>query len=470
MDISYHRLGWDNLIDLLSINEQNISMIDTITTIQKRLECEGAPVHVQEQLIDLYPHTLGLSLFLCTTRFSFYSRKLMVKIFQAIQRYSDEQMVYCIEKFHTERPRPQEHVDDKLIIGEAMTLIFASFDDYSATPQSGNLNALKIVRERYPESILHADSNNYTPLHGVSSAFTTPIFQFFIEWHLDQRPNERGGLYHMNGSGITPLDGLIGTYEDILPTLQWLCSRTLLQGKDIHDWHLIHRAAFSSSLSTIQFLLKLYPSGALQEDQDGNLPLDLFMSMKYREQKDFSEDDFEIIKVLIKYGVTYGGYQTVGGLFHLNPSENDRCTLTFLLQEVGNENEERLWQIIDEVITDYTKESQSHGSVLSIMHGAVEYKQFISNEMFQTILLRYGASCRNLNDELPLMSAIKKGVSWDDCGLHILNVNKSALYEVDPETNLPLFLVAACRKEAGLNTVYSLSMPAVLEFSHENKE
>lgn len=158
-------------------------------------------------------------------------------------------------------------------------------------------------------SILYIDTLMFTPLHRVCEALNMGIIKFFINWHLDQCSPGRGGLYQTNIDGITSLDTLIDTQMNIVPILQWLCSRGLLNSGDVDSKGLARRSIRSSSISTIEFMLDLLPSAVLAVDHDGDLPFHLHL---YRERASFSNEDFAITELLIRCGILGLGLGLLG--------------------------------------------------------------------------------------------------------------------------------------------------------------
>ena len=254
---------WEQILHQLSLNPPMHDLADlpndALSTLRQGLESNGASLHELQKIISTYPIEFGFSVLLCTIRFpDVYSKELMDSILIAIKQYRSYIMDYCIEQFNGGRKLQKT---DENIVGEALTLLFSTFDDYVATPQSGNLNAIKYIKNHYPNSVFYSDTHAFTPLHGVCSVLNRNLFEYFIMWHLERKPHGRGGLYEMNDSGITAMDTLIDTEQDITPTLTWLRRRGLLTSLDIEKWLLIHRAAHSSSICTIKFFLDLFPSG-----------------------------------------------------------------------------------------------------------------------------------------------------------------------------------------------------------------
>lgn len=345
---------------------------------------------------------------------------------------------------------------DNRVIGEALTILFSFFDNFIASPQSGNLDAVRYIKKHYPSAISYVDRHHFTPLHGACSALNMNMFRFFVEWHLEQNPLQRGGLYDMNSSGITPLDTLIDTQQNITPTLIWLRKRGLLTSRDVDKWLLVHRAAHSSSISTIGFFLDLLPSAVLSKDGDDNLPIHLFLGLRFRPRGSFSDEDFAILRLLISQGISYGGINSIGGLFDEDPAEEGQdesscCTLTTLLREVGENNAERVWEVVSDCVAeagDYTD--------APILHAAIRgYKQCVSHELLLQVLGRFGAEGRDEHGELPLHFAVREGVRWEEGLSDIVEANVEALKEVDEETNLP-FLPFAALNGADLSDLYHL--------------
>jgi hypothetical protein len=279
------------------------------------------------------------------------------------------------------------------------------------------------------------------------------IIKYYIEWHAERAPTKRGGLYTMNDSGITPIDTLIDTQQNLVPILTWFQNHDLLRSSDVSTWLLVHRSAHSSSISTIRFFLQLNPSDVLVEDDDRNLPIHLHLGLRYRPRRSFSEQDFEIVKLFLSYGIINGGINTIGGLFHPDPDvDGQACTLTMLLEKAGETNLDRIWQIIDECLN----EAGSYENA-PIVHAAIKNKQHVPDDLFRQILDRYGAT--NLNDrhELPLSYAVKIGAEWSGCVSHILERHVEAIDLVDQDTGLPILPFAALQEGANLDTIYELS-------------
>jgi len=274
---------------------------------------------------------------------------------------------------------------------------------------------------------------------------------------LEQKPEGRGGLYDMNDSGITSLDTLIDTQTNNVPALNWLKNRGLLKSKDVDDWLLIHRAAHSSSIETIQFFLDLNPSGVLSEDDDGNFPIHLHLYLRFRQEGTFSEQDLNIVRLFISQGIINGGIDTIGGLFYPDPDADNSCTLDALLKEVGESNQERIWAMIDDCL-------RARGEYFNapIVHAAILNKEIISDELFEEILERYGANNRNDNGELPLTYALKLGSKWNGCVSKLIKANSDALNENDPVTGLPPLPYTASQENADLSTIYELTRMSLI--------
>jgi len=256
----------------------------------------------------------------------------------------------------------------------------------------------------------------------------------------------------MNDSGITSLDTLIDTHQDLTPVLTWLQNRGLLGSHDVNEWLLIHRAAHSSSPSTIRFFLNLLPGGVLSQDDDGNLPIHLHLGLRYRSGNAFSAIDFQITRLLLQYGIANGGMSTIGGLFHADPDDDNCCTLTGLLAEAGEGNAEQIWRTIDECLHEVNNYERA-----PIVHAAIYHKKHMSKEIFQNIVTRYGSADRDEHGMLPLWYAVKLGRKWDDCIKHLVESNHMALYEDDRETGLSMLARAGSSTQADLGTIYKLT-------------
>jgi hypothetical protein len=444
-------IPWRTVIEQLRGNRNYLDDGDIISMIRRRIECDGNSASTEQlvELIDSYPRELAFSLFLCVTRFPVHSRILMDKIFQAIEDYSEEQMDYCILKFQGDKNK-EKNAD--VVIGEAMTLLFSFFDDYTANEQSGNLEAIYLVRKRYPKSILYVDAHEFTPLHGVCCALNMNIFRYFINWHLQEKPKGRGGLYDMNDSGISSMDTLIDTQMNIVIQLQWLRSHALLKSSDVEKWLLVHRSAHSSSRETIQFFMSLHPSGVMSQDDDGNLPITLHLGLRYRARNSFSDEDYAITKLLVTEGIKNGGIDTIGGLFHPEPDEENCCTLDALLKEVGEESHERLWSMIDEWIEEATGGDYT---LAPIVHAAIRNRKHMSAPLFEFVLKRYKSNSEaDENGIFPLMFAVQQAAKWDGGVCHIFKENLNELNSVDVETQLPILPFAASRENPDVNTLY----------------
>lgn len=477
--INVQPLPWTTAIRYLENDRQAIFQHNALSIIRTRLECgDGVPPpQVLARLLEFYPSELALSLLFCTIRFPTIhpSTELMNNILDAIETYGDEQMRYLRENFHVKevgtlerRSRTnegqergqQEHEQEPvhhIVIGEVLILLFASFHGYFPTMQSGNIGAIQVIRQRYPLSILYIDSHDFNPIHGVCTiSLNMDLFRFFIEWHQECSPGGRGGLYEMNDSGITALDTLIDTQFNVVPMLQWLHNRNLLKSRDVQDWQLIHRAAHSSSIDTIQFFLDLLPGGVMSEDDDNNIPLNLHLTLRYRHGGTFSDEDFSIVRLLVRYGIINGGMDTIGGLFRPDPENEISCTLASLLKQVGDRNAVRTWNMIDEVLNMYAGENGGLVSI-PIVHLAILNNRHVSKEIFQEVLRRHGARHRDEKGELPLSLAVKMGVPWNGWVDQILRANSEALTETDDATGLPLLPLAALNEKGDLNTVYELA-------------
>mmetsp|Transcript_9715 Transcript_9715/g.12308 ORF Transcript_9715/g.12308 Transcript_9715/m.12308 type:complete len:376 (-) Transcript_9715:316-1443(-) len=361
-------------------------------------------------------------------------------------------MEYCIVKFRSDRNRP---INMRVLLGELMTLVFSHFDDYVTRPSSGNLETIKLLRDKYPDTILYADNHEFTPLHGACCALNMEIFKYFLEWHLVMRPEGRGGLYSMNDLGITSLDTLIDTQQNITPALIWLRNRGLLKSSDVDEWLLVHRAAHSSQIRTIRFFLDLYPGAVLLTDDDGNLPMHLHLGLTYRRVGTFSEDDFNILKLLVRYGLIHGGIENLGGLFFPDPDNENRCSLEMVLKEVGEEKHARVWEMID----DAMEYNMRNVEAVFIVHAALSQRQCIGNDLFKEILSRYEVSTTipNNDGDLPLHYAIKKGLKWNNGVYQVFECHKDALYVLDKGVDLPPFLLAASVQNPDLSTIFELS-------------
>jgi hypothetical protein len=451
--ITLRPIPWETVTTHLHEHRDDIYGNNELPMLRRRIECDGGTATTEqlELLIDMYPKELAFSLLLCTARFPVHSIVLMNKIFQAIEDYSEEQMDYCIQKFQGDKTK-RSNADT--VVGEAMTLVFSFFDDYVATTESGNKRALYLIKQRYPKSILYIDGHEFTPLHGVCCALNMDIFRFFIKWHLDEAPNGRGGLYCMNDSGISSMDTLIDTQQDIVPQLEWLRSRKLLKSKDVEDWLLVHRSAHSSSRETIKFFVDLYPSGVMSEDDDGNLPITLHLGLRYRSRNSFTEEDYAITKLLVTKGIENGGIDTIGGLFHKEPDEEKSCTLDALLKEVGEASREKLWGMIDEWVEEVTGGDYT---LSPIVHAAILNKEHMSTELYEYVMSRYETNESNEDGVSPLMYAVALGAKWDGCVCQLLNKNLEELNSSEDETMLPILPFAASRKDPDISMLYELT-------------
>jgi len=447
-------LRWDVILQQLSLINPPVHLDtlpnNTLSVLRRGIESDGATLHDLQQLSSIYPMEFAFSILLCTLRFpGTYSMELMDTIVVAIKHFKSYIMDYCIEKFNG--GRNLEKTDDN-IIGEALTLLFSFFDDYVASAESGNLDSIKYIRRHYPDSILYSDAHSFNALHGVCGALNKPIMKYLIMWHLERKPDGRGGLYEMNDSGITALDTLLDTQQDITTTLTWLRTHGLLTSLDVERWLLVHRAGHSSSINTIRFLLDLFPSGTSQKDDDGNLPIHLHIALRYRGANTFSDNDFDILRLLIVHSITYGEIDSIGGLFHQDPEEDRSCTLAMLLEEAGEENTEKVWQAISQCLEEVGEYSDA-----PIVHAAILNRNHVPRKLFREILVRFGANSRNEHGELPLTYSARNGMEWDKGFADILEANRDAMNEVDIETNLPFAIFAASTK-ADLSSIYHLAL------------
>lgn len=442
--------------------DNTYTYIRDANTTRRSLECDTTiSKEDRDKLVIQFPKQFAFSVLLgalrglSTRHDAGYSpspsQNLVAKALDAIKSHPMEQMEYIVTHFQCSEDK-EKTIDT--VVGEALTLIFAFFDNFVASETNGDVSAIEILKKKYPRAILYVDSHDFTPLHGACCALNLEVIQYFVQWHLEQDPSGRGGLYHMNDSGITSIDTMLDTDQNIIPTLKWLNDRNLLTSEDVNEWSLIHRASHSSSTSTIQFLIDLFPSGVLSEDDDGNLPLHLHLGLRYRERGIFSEQDFEILETLILNGIRNGGVDTIGGLFVPDPDCDNQCTLESVLKEIGGDENtaERVWDIIDRCIR------QAGGyEKASILHAAIANKKSISNALFRKILERYGTERCYHQGMLPLTYAISIGLGWADGVQEIFEANREAIYEIDASTNLPAFLLhTAAREGTDLSTMYEL--------------
>jgi hypothetical protein len=446
---SPQNVQWDQVLYDLQNKSELIDSERVLMQLRKRLECNGAPHKVLEQLIGMFPKQLAFSIFLCVTRFPDCTFQLFDKIVKAIEKHTYDQMEYCIKKFNGDTGKEKTV---ETVIGELLTLQFSFFDEYIATSQSGNLAVIQWVKQRFPDSVTYIDGHEFTALHGACCALNMEIIKYYIEWHLERKPKGRGGLYSMNDSGITPMDTLIDTQQNLTPILTWFRKHGLLRSSDVSNWLLVHRSAHSSSINTIRFFLELNPSSVLAEDDDGNLPIHLHLGLRYRPSRTFSEQDYEIVQLFTRYGIINGGINTIGGLFHPDPDvDGQACTLTMVLEKAGEKSANRIWELIDGCLNEAGPYENA-----PIVHAAIKNKKYLPDDLFKFILSRYGASSLNDRRELPLAYALKIGATWNDCVSHVLEIHREAINVVDEDTEFHIVPFAAFHKNADLDTIYEL--------------
>jgi len=292
---------------------------------------------------------------------------------------------------------------------------------------------------------LYVDAEKFTPTWGISTApVDMRVFQFFVEWHLEQNPCGRGGLYHSGASNISVLETLIHTRDNITTILGWLHQKNLITADDVQEHFLIHSAAHLSSISTLRFLLDLCPRGVLLEDIDGYLPIHLCIRLRCRSADIFKDEDFEILQLLISRGISSGEINTVGGLFHRIPGGGKSCTLRILLEKAREDNAKKVWKLVKTCLAQAGDYSNA-----PITHAAVRNRKYVAKDLLQEILGRFGAANRDGNGELPLQYAVRVGMAWDEGIEYILEANREAL-------DVGVFPYAATSKQADFSTLYHL--------------
>lgn len=376
----------------------------------------------------------------------------MEEIAKAIEKFYTSQMKYCIKKFDGNKDSPKI-VDS--VVGEALTLIFATSFDFVPTRHNGNLEALSFVRQRYPRSIQYINAAGDTPLHGAASVGNVDVFKFFVKWHLDQNPFKRGALYENNNGFHTPLDLLIKSPENITPVLCWLLhNHRLLKGTDIEKKKLIHRAIRVSSTKRMEFLVSQCPSAVSSEDGHGNLPLNYSALVTGDGADELTDQDYENLRTLIQNGINHGGIYTIGGLMHRDQHDEGSCVLARICHA---QDPERVWKIIEQCLD----EADDYASA-SIVHAAISNKSVIPRVLFQDILYRFHEPTqRDEHGRLPLHHAVALGLEWEGGLSDLVHANRDALDEVDPETDLPILGLAALNYARDLGTLFELAMQSV---------
>jgi len=158
------------------------------------------------------------------------------------------------------------------------------------------------------------------------------------------------------------------------------------------------------------------------------------------------------MKLLIRYGLIHGGIESFGGLFTRDPDDGSQCTLDTILNEGSESQIDAVWSMIDDLI-EFNK---NNVEALFIVHAAVVNSSHISNNLFRTIVKKYGVSTRNNDGDLPLHHAVKKGMKWDGRIEVIAESYSNAIEMTDNATGLPLLHVAASLVDPDLTTIYKL--------------
>lgn len=305
----------------------------------------------------------------------------------SIEQYSSDMMDYCIAEFDGNADVKNKTGEN--VVGEALTLFTSYFGGFGSLPLHGrstsctSLDTLKFIKRHFPRSILYVDAQKFTPIYGVSAAIDIHVFQFFIEWHLEQSPLGKGGLYHMSNSSVLVLDVLFDKKQDITAALDWLRQKSLITVHDVNQHLLIHRAVClpSCSSSTLRFLLDLYPRGACTRDVNGNLPIDLFLSLRPRPTDTFTDDDFAIIHMLVSHSINNGEINTIGGLLHRHSQDKRSYLLAVLLKQAGKANNEKVWELVKGCHAQASEYSKEHPTI----HAPMRDGQYVPENLQEMI-------------------------------------------------------------------------------------
>mmetsp|Transcript_24887 Transcript_24887/g.28772 ORF Transcript_24887/g.28772 Transcript_24887/m.28772 type:complete len:576 (+) Transcript_24887:18-1745(+) len=470
---------------LASNNEQGLVeelQGDALTIVRKNVRENHQPnIQILNALIMRFPEELGYSLLMATIRFPTYSIELMNRIFDAIDTYYDN---YWIDEDLMEQN--QYHIDlseIEIVVSEALKWAFM-YDCRDTIQWSGNLHAIKLIRQEYPKSILTEDEH-YSPLAGLCYERThvdLKLIRYFIEWYVDidkDIENEnKGGLFQWVDVGqlgvFKPVWKLLTKSQPIIPLLEWIQCRGLMFrsfGDDKKDFLFECLTDKDTPVENIQFLLHLHPKSILSEiyTDDYYDPIQMLLQdyTDFGRTKIEGHNSFEQFldkfKLLLRYGLNYG-LNDFGGLFNLQSMEDDN-TIGCAHYAVGNEDGRLL---LCQAISDCLNDLGADYEYEPIIHAAIDSrKKYIkktkSKEGWLMILNHFGSQDQlpqyhaNMHGDLPLHHALKVGLSWDDGLSDIVNhFSNVAIVSVDVSTGLYPFMLAAAGEsnDSRLNTTF----------------
>jgi hypothetical protein len=456
-----------------------------LTSVQNDVKENHQPdINILNVLITRFPEELGFSLLMATIRFPTYSDELMNSIFDAIDTYYEDYWDYELSliqfcRYHDVLSKKED------LISHALKYAFDCSENRTIQ-WSGNLHVIKLIRKKYPRSIL-TDKNDedWSPLCALCcerAPVDLKLIRYFIEWYLDIDPDSKGGLFNTVPDSV-PIEELLTKSQPILPLLQWMQSRGLMFRSRAYD--LVHYPGWNPNLGftfeesgddhpnllfccledkntpieNIQFFLNIYPKSILSTNYiyDGDYyPIQIliqgYTDFGYTKIGDHSSllQFLDKFKLLLRYGLNYG-LRDFGGLFNLHYMQDDN-TIDFAHYAVGNENGRLLLcQAISECLNDLGADYEHE----PIVHAAIDSrKKCIEKNKSKEgwlMILRYFRSQdqlpqyhMNMHGDLPLHHALKEGLSWDD-GLSdiVTHYQIDAIGKVDASTGLYPFMLAA---------------------------
>ncbi len=226
--------------------------------------------------------------------------------------------------------------------------------------------------------------------------------------------------------------------HEIMKTLMEM-DPPLFKKEDITEYNLLHCVAGSwrnggrEYVDCLKFYTNLDTSSLFKKNTDGCYPIG-------------QANDKAAAQYLLKRALKYNPlHPSIGGLFSKSSFFDGTTVFSFLMEHLGEE-EEKMWDVIQQELSPYKD--------IPILHRIVEKDP---NHIMEAVKrFPHALFLRDANNRLPIHVALKNGMKWSNELMLIMNTNMSHLVEKDPVTGYYPFALAAEEPRCDLKTIHYL--------------
>mmetsp|Transcript_4604 Transcript_4604/g.6001 ORF Transcript_4604/g.6001 Transcript_4604/m.6001 type:complete len:269 (+) Transcript_4604:495-1301(+) len=199
------------------------------------------------------------------------------------------------------------------------------------------------------------------------------------------------------------------------------------------ETHLLHLAAYLGRKDIVRWILEICPESISIRDTNGNLPIHCSVS------------NLDVLQIILKHGMLHQSSKEydIGGLMIRGGNKQELTTLDMLLREYN-------WSSIVPAIKIIIDGAP-------ILQGAIV--NYASHKCLRDIMSHLDCiSVADSDGRLPIHVAAANGLKWEHGMKDIVEMNKLPLNEIDPQSGLYPFALAALEgiESNDLSSIYGM--------------